>query len=487
VINTGLISGDTLARLNITHAIWTGEPEIQLDTNYKPHSRMDNTIGNLSSDGKRYHAYEVGQSLLMLPGDWLGTTIHQLIPRIPEEVSRRFIVNWLIFVPMNMAVVISAYYLLIKLEFSEKIATISSLTWLLTTTVLNYAQNNQQNNQVLLFVILAYIAIFNYLKNNKIINIYLSGAALGCGFLVRTTSIIHIATTLLFLFGILLYKRNNLLTIFQSLSIWIIGAIPIMLINQYFNFQRFGQFWTLRVVDIARINTDPYLEGLPKLPDNYPMINPPSVGILGVLFSPAKSIFIYDPLLLPCLMLTVYVWKTLSPYLRGYILTALLNLILFTLATSRLDFWHGDSAWGARYQVTSIHLLLIPLIALLIQYLLSTFNWRRWLISGLIVNAFIIQIASVSLSSSTEVGRIFFATAKTHQEFRLGSRFRNITCLLTSSWCMERSSSPEAKPLIQRVTFFPFFFTGKRNLILVPWLVLVVFTLVMTWQFYKSA
>ena len=35
------------------------------------------------------------------------------------------------------------------------------------------SKNNQQNNQVLLFVILTYIAIFNYLKNNKIINIYL--------------------------------------------------------------------------------------------------------------------------------------------------------------------------------------------------------------------------------------------------------------------------------------------------------------------------
>ena len=487
VINTGLVSGDTLARLSITHAIWTGEPEIQLDTNYKPYSRLDNTIGSLSRDGKRYYAYEVGQPLLMLPGDWLGTTIHQLIPRIPEELSRRFVVNWLIFVPINIAVVISAYYFLIKLEFSEKIATISSITWLLTTTVLNYAQNNQQNNQVLLFVILTYIAIFNYLKNNKIINIYLSGVALGCAFLVRTTSIIHIATTLLFLFGILLYKRKSWPAILQSLAISILGAIPIMLINQYFNFQRFGQFWTLRAIDIDTMNTDPFLEGLPKLPDNYPMINHPSVGILGVLFSPAKSIFIYDPLLLPCLILTVYVWKTLSPYLRGYILTALLNLILFTLATSRLDFWHGDSAWGARYQVTSIHLLLIPLIALLIQYLLSNFHWRRSLIITLLIIAFIIQIASVSLSSTTEVGKIFFATPKTHQQFRLGSRFRNITCLLTSSWCMERSNSPEAKPLIQRVTFFPFFFTDKRNLILVPWLVLVIFTLVMTWQFYKTA
>ena len=489
VINTGLVSGDTLYRLRMTHAIWTGEPEIQLN-NYKPVSRLDGNIGMLWRDGKRYYGYEVGQSLLMLPGDWLGTTIHQLIPRIPEELSRRFVVNWLIFVPINIAVVISAYYFLIKLEFSEKIATISSITWLLTTTVLNYAQNNQQNNQVLLFVILAYIAIFNYLKNNKIINIYLSGVALGCAFLVRTTSIIHIATTLLFLFGILLYKRKSWLTILQSLAISILGAIPIMLINQYFNFQRFGQFWTLRSIDIDAINTDPLLEGFPKLPDNYPMINHPSVGILGVLFSPAKSIFIYDPLLLPCLILTVYVWKTLSPYLRGYILTALLNLILFTLATSRLDFWHGDSAWGARYQVTSIHLLLIPLIALLIQYLLSNFHWRRWLIITLLIIAFIIQIASVSLSSNTEVSSvdmIFFATAKTHQEFRLGSRFRNITCLLTSSWCMEKSNSPEAKPLIQRVTFFPFFFTGKRNLILGPWLVLVIFTLVMTWQFYKSA
>ena len=101
----------------------------QLDTNHKPLTRMDNNIGVIGRDGKRYHPYEVGQSLLMLPGDWLGTTIHQLIPRIPEELSRRFVVNWLIFVPINIAVVISAYYLLIKLEFSEKIATMALLVF----------------------------------------------------------------------------------------------------------------------------------------------------------------------------------------------------------------------------------------------------------------------------------------------------------------------------------------------------------------------
>ena len=45
------------------------------------------------------------------------------------------------------------------------------------------------------------------------------------------------------------------------------------------------------------------------LPPNYPFIWSPEVGIWGVLFSPAKSIFIYDPLLVPCLGICIFYWR----------------------------------------------------------------------------------------------------------------------------------------------------------------------------------
>ena len=43
-------------------------------------------------------------------------------------------------------------------------------------------------------------------------------------------------------------------------------------------------------------------------------------------------------------------------------------------------------AWGARYHVTSVHLLLIPLVAFLIQYLLSLRDYRLWLIRAILVS-----------------------------------------------------------------------------------------------------
>ncbi|HBE19899.1 MAG TPA: hypothetical protein DDW51_20355, partial [Cyanobacteria bacterium UBA11367] len=68
----------------------------------------------------------------------------------------------------------------------------------------------------------------------------------------------------------------------------------------------------------------------------------------------------------------------------------------------------GDAAWGARYHITSVHLLLIPLVALLIQRILFVKGFTQWLMRGLIGLAIMIQIASVILRPGAEVGRIYF-------------------------------------------------------------------------------
>jgi hypothetical protein len=466
VINTGTLGSiDTRLRLEMAHAWWTGTEEVSPD--YQPKFRGDLKAGVLGVGGRRYIAYEPGQSFLMLPGDWLGTQLHPWLPTVPSKDLRYVVVNFLIFIPLNVAAVVSCFWLLRLFDFEERIAGLTSIAWLLGTTVFHYAQETQQNNQVLLFVTIGYAAALAFVRNGRPRFAMFSGLALGGAFLIRATCVIHVLTVLLFLVGCIAYQNRNKLKVLKVVGLWIVGFIPLALLGRVFDYIRYGSFWLSgQKLSVEQLTTDPIWSGLPELdlPVN-PFSNEPYIGIMGVLFSPAKSIFIYDPLLLPCLVLGIVLWKKLSPYMQWYLVTGLLNLSLHIVLTSRLVFWSGDIAWGARYHVTSVHLLLIPLLALFMQHMLSVRGLAAWMIRGMLSVAVIVQIASVTMSSSVELFQKQVAMPGSRLEFRLGQRLTNIVCLINSSFsegCIDRH--PEKKPFMKdsgHLLFLPFTFNRK--------------------------
>ncbi len=473
VVNSGGFfgNGDTAVRLQMAHAWWTGTEEVSPD--YQPTSRLDNYIGVIDRKGKRRQIYESGQSLLMLPGDWLGTQLNQWFPQIASQDLRVLVVSLLIFVPINVAVVVSCFWLLRLFNFNESIAGLSSLTWLLGTTVLHYSQVHQQNNQILLFVTLGYGCALAYVQTRQLRFAFLSGLSLGGSILIRTTTITHALTVFLFLVGCLIYQSRDKFQIIKGVCLWIVGLIPLALLGRILDYLRFGSFWTTGYsLYKQQLQIDPIYAKFPELPPDYPFIYPPHVGILGVLFSLKKSIFIYDPLLLPCLILAIAFWKRFSPYIQLYFLSGILNLALHIIITSRLDFWHGDGAWGARYHVTSVHLLLIPLLAVFIEYLLSIKGWKLWLMRLILTVAIIAQIASVMLFCQLEARQTTFGIPGSRLEFRLTQRVTNIICLIDDSLskgCVSKYKSKfrnkkyeiTALERYSKLPFFPFTFSRE--------------------------
>src|ERR1700733_1825299 len=63
-------TSDTAHRLQVTHSLWTGEPQVF------PYEYPD--FGLRGRDGKLYASYGIGQSLLMLPADLAGTAASRL-------------------------------------------------------------------------------------------------------------------------------------------------------------------------------------------------------------------------------------------------------------------------------------------------------------------------------------------------------------------------------------------------------------------------
>jgi hypothetical protein len=67
----------------------------------------------------------------MVPGDWLGTQLHRWFPKVGERDFRGLVVNFAIFVLLNVAAVVACFWLLRVFEFNERISGLTSIAWLL--------------------------------------------------------------------------------------------------------------------------------------------------------------------------------------------------------------------------------------------------------------------------------------------------------------------------------------------------------------------
>ena len=127
VVQSGeLGSSDTTHRLRATHSFWTSEPPV-LPNEYPE-------FGIHGRDGKLYGWYGVGQSLLMLPSDVLGTYIEDcrssrnIRERIPTV--RDIVVSYSTNILVCVLTCLVCFRLLGLFEFSvnQKIAGVLALS-----------------------------------------------------------------------------------------------------------------------------------------------------------------------------------------------------------------------------------------------------------------------------------------------------------------------------------------------------------------------
>ena len=210
-----------------------------------------------------------------------------------------------------------------------------------------------------------------------------------------------------------------------------IGFIPFVLIERILTYSRYGS-WTatstsLHMQIFSKADTliganDVVLgdnEGFSFL-SLLTQVQPE--GLLAPLFSPEKSIFLYDPLLLPCLIVLFVCWRFLSLEIKWYAIAGIANFFLHLYIYSWTSEWIRQGQWGARYHITSVHLLLVPLIPLLIRGAIKikknaklTQKIISWFARLAIALAVLLQFFSILLPFDLE---------RMQQEIGVGSRFR---------------------------------------------------------------
>ena len=419
VVQSGeLGTADTMHRLQTTHWLWTSEP--QVFPNEYPE------FGLHGRGGQIFSWYGIGQSLLMLPADLIATWIaswHIFARYQDDPAVRSIVVSYSTSILLNVLTALIAFRFLRQLRFQVAESVWGVLALLFCTTHLHYTQNMQENNYIMVLTLAGFSYQYEWLRSGSERALLIGSGALGLNLLTRVTTGLDLIAAGVFLLLVLTMEKMSGRGIGQRLLAYCKIAIPLYALfavaERWYSFYRFGS-WTQTYIPIfAR---ESRLQD-PTLPENFPWSTPLHEGVLGALFKPEKSIFLFDPLLVLALILMVLLWKRLSSEIRAYALTSLLLLTGYMFFYARYTYWAGDFAWGDRYVSTAVEMVALLSVPLLMSYRSGFGRWMWRAGIALIAISFVIQIASLAFWVPLE---IYQMETFGHPTFVIALRCKNI-------------------------------------------------------------
>jgi hypothetical protein len=419
VVQSGeLGTSDTTHRLQTTHWLWTSEP--QVFPNEYPE------FGLHGRGGRLYSWYGIGQSLLMLPADLLGTWIaHWSIfsGYGDDPAVRSIVVTYITNIAVSILTALIAFRLLRQLRFGMKESVAGVLALMFCTTHLHYTQNMMENNYIMLLTLTGFSFQYEWLRTDSRRALFIGCSALGLNLLTRLTTGLDLIAAGVFVLLVLWLEGTRGPALWRRVVAYCKIAAPVyiffLLIDRVYQFYRFGSFTNTYVSLFAQ----EFRERDPTLPANFPWSTPFHAGFLGPLFQPEKSIFLFDPLLVLAIFLLAWLWRRLTPEVRAFGATTLLLLLAYICFYARYTFWSGDFAWGDRYVSTTVELATLLAVPLLIRYResLGRTIWRTGCV--LIVASLLIQLASLAFWLPLE---IYQMETFGHPTFVIALRFKNI-------------------------------------------------------------
>jgi hypothetical protein len=420
VVQSGeLGSADTTHRLQSAHAFWTAEPPVfpQEFPEFGVHGR----------GGKLQSWYGIGQSLLLLPADVVGTYIARL-PIFAEYDDtdpsvRDIVVSYSINILVTVLTALLCFRFLRQLNFGVSQSVVGVLALLVATTHLHYTQNMMENNYIFLLTMAGFSYQYEWLRSGNRRALLIGSGAFGLNLLTRLTTGMDLLAGALFLLLVLWLEGIGGRPLWDRCRTYIATALPVYLffglLDRLYQFYRFGSFFNTYISVVTRET----MQRNPSLPPSYPFDTPFHTGFFGALFAPEKSIFLFDPLLLLMILLCAVAWKRFSPVVKAYAVTCCALLLAYISFYARYMVWSGDFAWGDRYVSTTVELAVLLAIPLLLRHRSRVGNWVWTIGLGLLAISTVIQVASLAFWLPLE---IYQMETLGHPTFVIALRMKNI-------------------------------------------------------------
>ena len=412
-------SADTQHRLQSAHAMWTAEPPVF--PNEYPEFGVHGRGGKLQS------WYGMGQSLLMLPADVIGTFLEKLPVFAAyngnDPSVRDIFVSYTISILVTVLTALVCFRFLTQLTFATKEAVAGVLALLLLTTHLHYTQNMMENNYIFLLTLTGFSYQYEWLSTGSRRALLIGCGALGLNLLTRLTTGLDLVAGALFIVLVLWFDGIRGRELWLRCRSYLAIAFPVYLffglIDRVYQYYRFGSFFNTYVSVVARET----LKRNPTWPSTYPFETPFHVGFFGALFKPEKSIFLFDPLLILMILLSATAWKRFSPAIKAYTLTGFLLLLAYICFYAKYTVWSGDFAWGDRYVSTAVEVAVLLAVPLLLRGGKQRSTMMRTVGWALIAISAVIQAASLAFWLPLE---IYQMETLGHPTFVIALRLENI-------------------------------------------------------------
>jgi hypothetical protein len=414
-----LATSDTTHRLQATHALWTSEPPVL------PYEYPD--FGLYGRDGKLQSWYGIGQSLLMLPADVVGTYVERL-PVFANYLGndptvRNIIVSYSTNIFLCVLTALVCLKFLRQLNFSVKQSVAGVMALLVGTTHLHYTQNLMENNYIFLLTLTGFAYQFEWLRTGSRRALLIGSGALGLNLLTRLTTGLDLIAGGVFVLLVLWMEGVRGRELWNKCRSYMAAALPVYvffgLVDRLYQYYRYGSFFNTYVSVFAH----EMMKRDPTLPAKYPFETPFHVGFFGALFTPEKSIFLFDPLLILMIALAAVAWRRFSGAAKAYVITSALLLMTYISFYARYTVWSGDSAWGDRYVSSCAELAALLAVPLMLRHR-GEIGKLVWSVGvALVAVSVLVQAASVAFWLSLELYQI---DNFDHPMFVVGLRFENI-------------------------------------------------------------
>ena len=419
VVQSGeLGTSDTTHRLQTTHSFWTSTPPVD--------SRDYPEFGIHGRNGRLYSWYGIGQSLLMLPADIVGTyvgNLHIFDDYDDDPQPRSIVVSYSTNILVCVLATLVCFRLLGLFGFTTNQRIAGAFALLFCTTFLHYTQNMMENNYILLLTLFGLTFQYEWLRTGSRRALLIGSGALGLNLLTRLTTGMDLLAVGLFLLLVSLFTGVRGRALGSRFAEYAKAALPIYLVffllDRAYQYYRFGSFFDTYIGVYGREQR--MLD--PSLPADFPFNAPFHAGFFGALFQPEKSIFLFDPLLVLTALLAVVAWKRLQPEIRAYLIA--FGALVFGCISFYAKFfdWSGDFAWGDRYVSTAAQIVAFISVPLLMRHRadVGAAVWRIGI--ALVAISAVVQVASVMFWCPLE---IYQMETLGHPTFVIWLRLKNI-------------------------------------------------------------
>ena len=401
----GNLTGDTEIRWQVAQRL--------LDTGWVDLGGKTTNLSAQGTDGLWYSFYGPGQSLCLILFVLAGRGLAALAPPGGADLMGQFLASTILFPLFGAAAVAMLYFLVLDATGEARLARRAAIVLGAATMFWHNSINTYEESQIALCALTALWAAERFRERRLWGYLLLAMSACGAAACFRISSVVVLGPLMLAEFGWDVFaSKPAARRVLQWLGAAAIGAGPLLVALGAYNVARFGSPWQTGYAPAHAAFSEPVrLFQTPLL-----------TGLGGQLVSPGKSVFLFNPILILCVIGLVQLWRTHRPLA----LSAACALAATILFHARYTYWSGDLAWGPRYMASVMGLFVLGMVPVL--------QWRRgrWLVAALIVVSVIVQMASVTYSFGLE-----FAQDRRHgtipdeyvwdiRQSQLPARFRNI-------------------------------------------------------------